>query len=72
MEPKYEEMFIHEILGGKEGTGFRGIFTLVRQFMSLKNYSEDHVTHIEHLLHFVSARAAGDIPTGANFIRSFI
>jgi len=37
--PEYQELYISEILNGKEGTNFKGVFSLIRKFMSIKNYS---------------------------------
>ena len=42
--PEYQELYISEILNGKQGTGFKGIFSLIRKFMEIKKYSPDHVT----------------------------
>lgn len=35
-KPKYEELFIHEILAGNSETGFIGIYPLIRKFMEVK------------------------------------
>jgi len=40
--------------------------------MELKEYKPEHVQQIEHILNFLLARAKGDIPTGAKFIREVI
>lgn len=40
--------------------------------MVLQDYSEVHQQQIEHILEFLTARAKGQVPTGANFIRQFI
>ena len=40
--------------------------------MELQNYQKHHVQKIDHMLDFLAARAKGDIPTGAKFIREVI
>jgi len=35
-------------------------------------YSEEHISQINYYLDFLKARAKGDVPTGAKFIRDFI
>ena len=71
-EPIYEELYIHEILNGKAESKFPGIFPLIRHFMVCQDYDQDYVEQIEHMLEFITARAKGQVPTGANFIRQFI
>ena len=71
-EPEYDEFYVHEILLGKKGTDFKGIIPVMKDFMKFKNYSEDNIKQINHFLDFIVARAKGDVPTGAKFIRDFI
>jgi hypothetical protein len=33
VEPIYEELFIHEIFGGKKESNFPGIYCLIKEFM---------------------------------------
>ena len=40
--------------------------------MQVKNYSSDHQEQIEQILDFLMARAKGEVPTGAKFIREYI
>ena len=40
--------------------------------MELQKYNDLHVKQIDHILNFLLARAKGDIPTGAKFIRDII
>lgn len=40
--------------------------------MVLQGYSDQHKQSYEHILEFLMARAKGQVPTGANFIRQFI
>ena len=68
-EQLYEELFLHEVLGGKPEIGYTGLYTLIRKFMDIQNYSQEHRDQIEHILDFLLARAKGDVPTGAKFIR---
>jgi hypothetical protein len=35
VEPKYEELFVHEIFGGKSELNFPGIYSLIKEFMKL-------------------------------------
>mgnify|MGYP003341190035 CR=1 FL=1 len=35
VEPKYEELFVHEIFGGKPEVNFPGIYSLIKEFMKL-------------------------------------
>ena len=44
---KYEELYIHEILGGKKESNFPGLWTMIRKFMEVKGYSSDHQEQIE-------------------------
>ena len=71
-EPEYEEFYIHEIFLGKKGTDFKGIMPVIKEFMKFKNYSEDNINQMNHFLDFIVARAKGDVPTGAKFIRDFV
>lgn len=41
--PEYKELYVSEILTGKDGTNFKGIYPLIRKFMEIKQYSPDHV-----------------------------
>lgn len=61
-----------EFLIGKEGTAFKGIYPLVKKFMEIKSYKQDHISKVESLLDFLLARAQGKIPTGAKFLREKI
>lgn len=70
MEPHYEELYIHEILNGKGD--FPGMLNLIRIFMDLKNYSDEHKNQVEVMFEFLDARAKGAIPTGAQFIRNVV
>lgn len=63
---------MHEILGGKKETGYIGILPLIQEFMTVKNYSIDHMNEINMYLNFLLARAKGEIKTDAKFIRDFI
>jgi len=40
--------------------------------MEIQNYSSDHVEQIEVIIDFLSARAKGEVPTGARFIREYV
>jgi hypothetical protein len=44
---RYEELYIHEILGGKPSSGFPGIYCLLKDFMLLKDFKEEHVSQID-------------------------
>lgn len=48
------------------------MFTLIRKFMETQNYSPEHQEQIEEILDFLMARAKGEVPTGAKFIREYI
>jgi len=48
------------------------MMTLIRKFMEIKDYSADHVEQIEVILDFLVARAKGEVPTGAKFIREYV
>lgn len=41
-EPNYQELYIHEILEGKQEFGFPGLMTLIRKFMVVQDYSKEH------------------------------
>jgi len=72
VEPEYEEFYIHEILAGKKGTDFKGIVPIMQDFMKLQKYSDNNMKHITHFTDFLIARANGNVPTGAKFIRDFV
>ena len=42
VEPIYEELFIHEIFGGKKESNFPGIYSLIKEFMQLKDYNIEY------------------------------
>jgi glutamate--cysteine ligase catalytic subunit len=42
VEPIYEELFIHEIFGGKKESNFPGIYSLIKEFMQLKEYNIEY------------------------------
>ena len=42
LEPKYEELYVHEILEGKPASNFPGIISLIRHFMVIQDYNEAH------------------------------
>jgi hypothetical protein len=44
---RYEELYIHEILGGKPSSDFPGIYCLLKDFMYLKDFKEEHVSQID-------------------------
>lgn len=70
MEPMYEELYIHEILNGKGD--FPGMLNIIRTFMSMKGYSDEHKSQIEVMFDFINARSKGEIPTDAQFIRNLV
>ena len=70
--PEYEEYYLHEILCGKEKTSFEGIYPLIDKFMQIRKFEKQDIQHIRYFLDFLKARAKGEIPTGAKFIRDFI
>jgi glutamate--cysteine ligase catalytic subunit len=41
-EPKYEELFIHEIFGGKPESNYPGIYSIIKEFMKLKEYNIEY------------------------------
>ena len=71
-EPKYEELFISEILCGKKESNFIGIYTVITKFMELQKYQLHHSEQIEQILEFLEARSKGEVPTGAKFIREYV
>lgn len=71
-EPKYEELYIHEILCGKPSTDFIGMNAMIRAFMEQQDYSAMHKEQIEQILEFLEARSKGEVPTGAKFIREYV
>lgn len=69
---EYHELYIHEILEGKQSINFKGIMPLIEEFMAEKKYSKDQVGQIRMFLSFVMERAKGEIITGAKYMRDFI
>lgn len=69
-EQTYEELFIHEIFIGKGK--FPGMMALVRKFMEVQKYSQANVDQVEVIIDFLVARAKGEVPTGAKYIREYV
>ena len=40
--------------------------------MTLKGYNKEEVGQVKNYLSFLSARAKGEVPTGARYIRDFV
>ena len=70
--PKYEELYIHEIFCGKPDSNFMGINAMIRDFMKVQNWDKIYVDQFENILGFIQARAKGEVPTGARFIRDYV
>ena len=70
LEPVYEELTMQEILCGKGQ--FIGLVNMMRAFMSSRNYADEHLHQFEHIFEFLMARARGEVPTAASFIRNYI
>lgn len=68
--PKFEELNIHEIMCGKGD--FIGVIAIIRKFIQMQEYSQEHIDQFENILEFVCARCKGEVPTGAKFIRQYI
>lgn len=47
LEQNYQELYIHEILEGKEEFGFPGMISLIRKFMDTQDYQQEHRDQIE-------------------------
>jgi len=58
-EPEYEEFYVHEILCGKKGTDFKGIFPLFLEFMKMRKYTKEQQDNIGNYMSFLHARASG-------------
>ena len=65
-------MTISEILMGKPEINYKGLYPLIDEFMLLKGYNKEEVGQIKTYLSFLSARAKGDVPTGASYMRDFV
>lgn len=70
-EPKYEELYIHEILLGT-GDEFPGLLSIIKTFLASQKYQAELNEQFDHILDFVLARSRGEVPTGASFIRQYI
>ena len=68
----FNELSISEILEGKQELNYKGLIPLIEEFMLLKGYDKEKAGQIKHSLSFLSARAKGDVPTGAKYIRDFV
>jgi|DEB0MinimDraft_12_1074336.scaffolds.fasta_scaffold16648_2 hypothetical protein len=51
--PRYEEFYITEILAGKEGSDFCGLFPVICKFMNLKGYTMEQKLEISHMMQFL-------------------
>lgn len=71
-EGVFEELYIHEILEGKESIGFKGIYPLVYEFLTTKNYPKDQIEKVNQYLDFVLGRAKGHHESGAAYQRRFV
>ena len=70
---QYKEFFIWQILDGDVEVGMpTGIISLSQQFMKLKEWPEAKKKETMKYLNFLSMRARGKLPTGAQFIRDFV
>ena len=69
---EYHELYIHEILAGKESINFKGIYPLIEEFMQDKNYNKEQVGEIRTFMNFLMERAKGEIITGARYMRDFV
>ena len=69
-EPRYEELYIHEILSGKGD--FPGLLKIIKTFVEMQEYQKEHTDQIDHILDFLAARSKGEVPTGAKFIRQYV
>lgn len=45
---------------------------MINKFIEIQNYSELEKMKLEQIFKFIIARANGEVPTGANFIRNYI
>lgn len=67
-----EELYIHEILEGKESIKFKGVYPLIEEYMENKKYEKEVVEEVRSYLNFLLMRAKGQIKTGARIIRDFV
>lgn len=66
------ELYIHEILEGKPELNYKGLYPLIEEYMKIKGFTKEEVGNIRYYLSFLSARAKGEVPTDARFIRDFV
>ena len=52
---------------GKSEIGFKGIYPLIYEYLSLKQYPKDQMEKVNSYLEFVMSRAKGFHQTGADF-----
>ena len=45
---------------------------MIRDFMKVQNWDKIYVDQFENILGFIQARAKGEVPTGARFIRDYV
>lgn len=69
---EFHELYIHEILAGKQSIGYKGILPLIEEFMQDKKYNKEQVGQIRMFLSFVLERSKGEIITGAKYMRDFV
>lgn len=71
LEDEYEEMTIEEILLGK-GEDFPGILSLVEAYLDIMDIDEQTMGVVSDYMKFIVARATGELPTPARYIRDWI
>lgn len=69
---EFHQLYVHEILAGKEEIGFKGIYPLIEELMAVKCYNKEDVEQVRMNLTFLMERAVGKVQTDARFIRDFV
>jgi hypothetical protein len=61
IDDKYHELYIYEILEGKNDINFKGILPLIEEYMAMKCYNKEDVNMIRMYMNFLLERAKGEI-----------
>ena len=70
---RYKELSIAQILDGDSNLGLpKGLITMIEEYMEINDWEDEHIEVVMKMLSLLLARARGQLPTGASFMRGFV
>jgi len=70
---RIREISLVQLLDGDSSIGMpKGVITLAEEWMEINDWDEEHIAVVMKALHFLKARAAGEIPTAAIFMQNYV